>query len=53
VALLQDGLAAPPPTDAVDADLFELACAVQDAVGGEWSGETLRQAARSWGYPAD
>jgi hypothetical protein len=46
-------LAAPPPTDAVDADLFELACAVQDAVGGEWSGETLRQAARNWGYPAD
>ncbi len=41
--------AAAPGGDEIDADLFELACAVQDEVGGEWSGETLRRAAAVWG----
>jgi len=45
---------APPlPSAAIDRDLFELACAIQDAVGGDWSGAALRKSAAIFGWPGE
>lgn len=54
VALEATAMEPPPPGDEIDADLFELACHLYDAVGGEWSGEALRNLAAIWGWkPGD
>lgn len=37
-----------PPDEDVDADLLELACALYDMIGGDWSGDMLRAVARTW-----
>ena len=44
-------VAPPPPSEEIDRDLFELACALQEAVGGEWSAEALRKSAAIFGWP--
>jgi hypothetical protein len=38
-----------PTGDDLDEDLLELACNVHDRVGGEWSGDAVRQVAGMWG----
>jgi hypothetical protein len=43
-------LAAPPPEDLVDSDLFALAGQLYDAVGDGWSADALRQTAQAWGW---
>ncbi len=50
VSLALDTLVPPPPGDAVDADLFELACLVADRVGDPWSGDALRRLTALWGW---
>ncbi len=38
----------PPPRAAIDEDLFELACLLQDIVGDPWSGQALRDMVALW-----
>jgi hypothetical protein len=42
VCLVVDSFALPSGAE-IDEDLFELACTVQDRVGGPWSGDALRR----------
>ena len=48
VSLLDLELDVPPAGDDVDADLLELAAAIADARGGDWSGDAVRNVARIW-----
>lgn len=48
VSLVQGTVAPPPSGEALDADLFELACRVQDAAPGEWSSAGLRRITAFW-----
>lgn len=48
VALERDALAALPAPDAIDEDLLELACAVYDKLGGEWSSDMLKKLVGAW-----
>lgn len=50
VDLLLEALAPPPEKHVVDDDLFELACALQDAAGAPWSSAALRALAEQWGH---
>lgn len=50
VHLEQPDLAPPPAGDEIDADLFELAGQIYDAVGGDWSADALRRTSEAWGY---
>jgi hypothetical protein len=51
VALAAD-LRLPPDSD-VDADLLELARALYDHLGGEWSGDLLRNVVKTWAPATD
>jgi len=51
--LPDDVIVAPTSASEVDRDLFELACALQDVVGGEWSAEGLRRSAELFGWCTD
>lgn len=48
VSLVGLDLGVPPTGEEVDEDLLELAAAVSDAIGGDYSGETLKKVAAIW-----
>ena len=48
VSLVQSDLGAQPDGNAIDKDLLELAGAVYDRIGGEWSGAMLRKLMEVW-----
>jgi hypothetical protein len=47
VSLVLESYAEPSGAE-IDADLFELACALQDIVGEPWSGQALRDMVALW-----
>ena len=42
-----------PADKQVDADLLELACAIYDHIGGEWSADLLRGVMKTWAPATD